>query len=400
MIKKIWSSLLLFTILLLSTFVAHQAQAAPQSDYHYEINRDQDPGSYPLQGYTYMRNGVLYIQLDDITASYNLTASFDVTGKRAGFNGWLRKLAVRDGSKLAIVNGKTVKMTKPAYFTKQKDSKDPAVYVPFQFAVEALGGKYTGYNTKTKTATARDLPDYKVSYTIHDGITYGVQKDAGTLLSWDGKSKPIQIAALQGKENLAWVSVKAQTTPKGLLLLTIDNSYGEPHNNNETYQLLFKSNKLIRQTYNILYWGARNLIDSYDGNILMNDGKTLRVVEDGSGKVLQTIDLVKVGNMGADQRYSIEAMDEDILLIRSSTDYKLYLVDRHNGRSIVVYKAVLPVSDQKDVEWVLQDLSGFIEHDKLAFDKRIGNTLYFTFRSPASTKERTVTYDLSKLNSN
>lgn len=397
--KKRWTFLLLFTILLLSTLVAQQAQAASKSDYHYEINRGQDTNLSPLQGDVYKRNGILYVQLDDITGSYNLQASFDATGKRAGFNGWLRKLAVRDGSNMAIVNGKTAKMAKPAYFAKQKESKDPAVYVPFQFAVEALGGKYTGYNAKTKTVTAKDLPHYNVSYTIHDGITYGVQKDTGSLLSWDGKNQPVKMASLQNKDDLDWVSVKAKTTPKGLLLLTIDNSYGEPHNNNETYQLLFKNNKMICQTYDVLYWGSLSLIDSYNGNILLNDGKKLRVIEDGSGNILETIDLIKVGNMGANQRYSIEAMDDDMLLMRSNVDYRLYLVNRHNERSIIVYKEVLPASDQKDVEWVLNDTSGFIEHDKLEFNKRVGNTLYFTFHSPASTKSRIVTYDLSKLNS-
>ncbi len=393
--KKSCASFLLASALFVSPLAILGVHAAPISDYHYEIHVAGQPSTYFQQDNVYMRNGTLYVQLNSLADSYWIQASFDSTGKRAGFNGWLKKIGVRDGSKKAIVDGKVVMMAKPAYFKKEKDSKQPGVYVPFQFAIEALGGTYTGYNAQTKAVTAKNLQEPHFIYTTHHGMMYGADKNDGAVYKWDGKSKPVQILSLN--HNLDAAGIDVETTPGGLLLITIGNSYGEPHLNSEVYQFLYKNGALIRQNHADYSPGNTDLMDRYKGKIMMNDSHTLRLIEDGSGDVVQTIDLTKLGNKGADQQYSIEAMDDDMLLLRNANDFELSIANIHTGHSALLYKQVLSANEQKVVEESLPDALQFMSADRLTFKKRVGNTLYFTFASPNGDPPRTVTYDLNQL---
>ncbi|MFD1886632.1 copper amine oxidase N-terminal domain-containing protein [Paenibacillus wenxiniae] len=391
--KKSCTALLLSAALLCTPLAAQPAQAASDSNYQFQIITKTNQYSSVYQDAVYMRNGTLYVQLNDLVSHYGLQVSFDSTGKRAGFNGWLKKIGIRDGSKTAVVDGKIVTMSQPAYFKKEKDSTEPVVYVPFKFAVEALGGTYVGYNVKTKVVTAKNLQNYDVVSTSYDGMTYAIEKSGGQVFSWDGKGKPVKIATLQG--DLDWVDFKIRMTPKGLLLFSISNSYGEPHINSETYQLLFKDNKLIRQNHADFGWGRPDLIDTYNGQILMNDSKKLRLIEDGTGNVVETIDLTKLGNKGADQQYNVEEMDADMMLIRNNHDYQLAVVDRSSGRSVTLYKQLLSVAEQKEIE--LDNGGPMGNGDGLTYEKRVGNTLYFTFNPLFTSGKRTVTYNLDKL---
>jgi len=179
--KKSWTAIVLSAAVVLSPLASHGAHAAPPIDYHYELSMVGEQAPYVEQGKVYMHNGALYVQLNDLADSYWIQPSFDATGTRAGFKGWLKKFAVRNGSTTAIVDGKTVKMTKPAYFKKEKGSKQPVVYVPFQFAIEALGGTYTGYNAKTKAVTAKNMQHPHVIYATHNGnasriVTYDLSQ--------------------------------------------------------------------------------------------------------------------------------------------------------------------------------------------------------------------------------
>ncbi len=395
MFKKSWASIVLSTAVLLSPLATHGAYAAPKSDYHYELSIIGEPAPYVQQDVVYMRNGTLYVKLNDLADRYWIQPSFDATGKRAGFNGWLKKIGVRDGSKKAIVDGKVVTMAKPAYFEKEKDSKQPGVYVPFQFAIEALGGTYTGYNAKTKTVTAKNMQEPHFIYTTHHGVMYGADKNGGAVFKWDGKGKPVQILSLN--TDLDASDINVETTPGGLLLITIGNSYGEPHLNSEVFQFLYKNGALIRQNHADYRPGNTDLMDKYKGKIMMNDSHTLRLIEDGSGNVVQTIDLTKLGNKGADQQYSIEAIYDDILLIRNAKDFELSVANIHTGHSAVLYKQVLSTSEKKIVEESLTDAIQFMSADRLTFKKRTGNLLYFTFASPNGDPSRTVTYDISRL---
>ncbi|MNL30687.1 hypothetical protein D3C87_1524380 [compost metagenome] len=184
------------------------------------------------------------------------------------------------------------------------------------------------------------------------------------------------------------VTFDFQKTAGGLIYLTISDIYGEPHINNKWYTLIIKDGMVIRQA-NVAYWMRYgNNIKMYGNKLILTDGQTLRVIEDGTGKVAETIDLAKLG--GVDDKYLIEGMDEDFLLIRPTQKGLLTLIDRKTGAKTLLYKELLDADQQLYAE--TNDLPFF--GDWLEFVERKGNLLLF--KNQAVRDGRIYEYDLSK----
>ncbi|WP_046215939.1 hypothetical protein [Paenibacillus wulumuqiensis] len=354
--------------------------------------------SYQGEGYnnsfedtTIIRNRVTYIEFTSLASLANLDYTLDTTGKRAGFNAWIKKIAVRDGSKIAMLDGKKVTMQGAAFLKKNPQSEQMEVYVPFKFAVQALDGKYDGYDPATHMVKASNIHNYSFISKAYKGVTYTVTKANGDLFTAVGKNKPIKLTSLNTSLDLSDITIRS--TPKGLLLITVNDSYGEPHINSQLFQLLLKKGQIIRRTGVDFNWGSTDLVDSYNNNVVLNDGKKLRIIEDGTGKVLETIDLLDLGGKGKNQMYSIEAIDDDMMLIRNTADYQLQLISRKTGKSVILFDQLLTPEQQ---EFVKIDSGPMGARDGLTFVKRKGNTLYFTVEAQGLTK-KTVTYNLSKL---
>lgn len=72
------------------------------------------------------------------------------------------------------------------------------------------------------------------------------------------------------------------------------------------------------------------------------------MIEDGTGKVTETINLNTLG--GNSDNYLVEGMDEDFLLIRSNQQGFLIMIDRKTGAKTLLYKALFDVEQQKYAE--------------------------------------------------
>ncbi|WP_458119981.1 hypothetical protein [Paenibacillus sp. Z6-24] len=90
--KKILTSLLLSSALLLPTAYSQPIQAAAtETKYEWSYYGEGDSGS-TQEVSTIMRNGIPYIEFNFTAMMAGLKYSQDSTGKRAGFNGWIKKL--------------------------------------------------------------------------------------------------------------------------------------------------------------------------------------------------------------------------------------------------------------------------------------------------------------------
>ncbi|OMC95008.1 hypothetical protein BJP49_14940 [Paenibacillus odorifer] len=162
-----------------------------------------------------------------------------------------------------------------------------------------------------------------------------------------------------------------QKTPKGLIYLTVTDVYGEPHINNKWYTMIIKDGMVIRHAsvgYHLRYGDNVKIAGN---QLLLTDGKILRLIEDGTGKVTETINLNTLG--GNSDNYLVEGMDEDFLLIRSNQQGFLMMIDRKTSAKTLLYKALLDVEQQKYAE--TNDLPFF--GDNLKFLKREGDALLF-----------------------
>lgn len=190
-----------------------------------------------------------------------------------------------------------------------------------------------------------------------------------------------------------WVGIDIEKTPGGLLVITINNSYGEPHINNRIHTLVFKNGALLRKAQLYYRFRGDTAVKPYDNNLLLHDGNTLRLIQDGTGNVTATLDLSKLGG-GEDDAYYLEGIDKDILLLRGSNKGLLTLVDRATGERTLLYKELLTAEDQEYAE--MNDLPYY--GDTLKFIKRSGDKLYFTNDSPLTGKTEVI-YTLGQIES-
>ncbi|WP_164779409.1 copper amine oxidase N-terminal domain-containing protein [Paenibacillus kobensis] len=339
-----------------------------------------------------VKNGTVYVQADTLEQA-GLHLKWDKSHQRAEFTGNGRSLAVRLGSTSAVLDGGQVRGM-PAPFLYQDK-----LYLSGRFVVMVLEGNSVSWDAKSHVFSAKQLHTYKndndvVLGTVSEtyaGRTYSVDRSTGELFAGIGKNgAKVKLADLGSPLN-DLVSIKFEPTKGGLVYLTIEDVYGEPHINQHLYTLVLKNGAVIRKA-DAGYWQrfGQN-VTSYDQHLLLTDGKTLRIIQDGTGNVEQTLNLVKLG--GEEESYSIESIADDYLLIRPNRSGLLTLVDRESRASVKLYEKLLNAEGQEYATTNDVPYHG----DELQFVKRDGGTLYFKDNSPLANHDGLLAYKLSDL---
>lgn len=389
MYKKYALATLLTSTLLASTFTPIYAKSAtPVTPYSYELNYAQKEGYYsPSHGSTVTRQGTTFVAMNDwLTDQSGLQITWDQSGTRASLDGFIKKIAVRVGSRTALLDHQKVTLSAAPFKAIDPLSEKAELYLPIRFVVQALGGTQLRIDAANHKLVADHLQSLNVLKDSYQGTTYAVKKANGDIYIAQGKNLAKRIASINETLDLADIEVTA--TPKGLRIMRIGDSYGEPHINYQDFTLIFKNGALIRQSHMNYHWGVGTNIEMYNGNIVLNDGQTLRIIEDGTGKVIDTIDLFKLG--GGKDTYTVEGLQPDFIVVRSIKNTHLTLIDRQTGKSVILYKELLNANQQEQVE---NDTPPMGRDDRLTYVKRNGNTLYFTY-DKGSKNEKKLTYTL------
>ncbi|MDO7907150.1 copper amine oxidase N-terminal domain-containing protein [Paenibacillus sp. JX-17] len=320
-------------------------------------------GGGQAQSPALIKGGVTYIPASQ-WESFGLQVSWDKKQERAEFRGFNKKVAVRMGSGQGMLDGKLVKLGgTPFKFNGE-------LYVPARFLVQSLEGRMVSWDANHKLLVAAGMHSYSSASAQYEGLTYTIDKPSGKLYTTDSKGNTRLLANL-GAEVYEYVSFDFKKTPGGLTYLTITDVFGEPHINNQWFTLVIKNGVAIRQAGVHYYQRYGDNVKMYGNHLLLTDGKTLRVIEDGTGRVTETMNLTKLG--GVDDRYLIEGMDDDVLLIRPNTKGILTLIDRKTGRKIELYKQFLDAEGQEYAE--VNDVP--YHGDELKYLKREGHVLWF-----------------------
>lgn len=340
-----------------------------------------------------IKNGVSYFSAS-VAMTAGLELTWDKSGKRAQFSGWDKSIAVRIGSRTGMVDGRQVDMGGAAFMYNKQ------LYMPAQFLVSALGGGKVRWNPEKKVLLANGLQLFRGYTETFNGVKYGVSKDTGELAVLSSGGKKRTLANLGNSLDL--VDFEFERTPGGLLLMKIRNNYGEPHINNQWFTLLLKNGSVIRKSEVGFRASFGEPAVKWNGKFLLNDGKQLRIVEDGSGKVTETIDLAKLigpqpnpdlpSVIAGSATYNVEGFDQDVALIRRGNNGFLTLVLRGTEERIELYKNFFTKERQQEVE--LND--AMFPGDGLRYTGRKGDILTFTAYSLSGGKEQKFTFDLSK----
>lgn len=386
MYKKIALTTMLTSILLASTFTPIYAKpAVPVTTY--EFNYAQKEGYYsPSRGNTITHQGTTFVPINQWLADQSgLHITWDQSGTRASLDGFIKKIAVRVGSRTALLDHKKVTLSAAPFKAIDPLSEKTELYLPIRFVVQALGGTQIHIDTANHKMIADGLQSLNVLKDTYQNTTYAVKKADGDIYMAQGQNLAKRIASIHKTIDLA--DIKVSATPKGLQIIRIGDSYGEPHISYQDFTLILKNGALIRQAHMNYHWGVGTNIKMYNDNIVLSDGHTLRIIEDGTGKVIDTIDLIKLG--GAKDIYTVEGLQPDFIIVRSIQNTHLTLIDRQTGKSVVLYKELLTTAQQAQVE-----APPIGSDDRLTYVKRNGKTLYFAY-DKGSTDEKKLTYTLN-----
>lgn len=386
--KMIFSALLSSTLLLQSSLYSPALASSSSFPTTYTFYLANDPKGFIVNS-TLIQNGTIFLDIRELAEDSGLTLAWDSTGQRASLNGFMKKAAIRLGSRTAMLDGKIVTLSAAPFKKKEKKTNNEIVYVPVRFGVQLLGGDHIQVDRQQIHVTARNIKYYDVITDVYNGFTYTLKKDGGDLYVAHGNQAPVKLISLG--IDFDSVGMEFESTAGGLLILTINDAYGEPHIHNQQVKLIFQKGTLIRKAYAEFTRVNDSDIATYQDKIVLSDGKILRMIEDGTGNIVDQLDLVKLGG-GSNEKYAVEGLYDDVILMRTASKGRLLLIDRHTTQSVTLYKELLDASWQKQISEDV-DIDSFGSGDYLQFDKRVNNTFYFTFRA-GSNQEKHFTYTL------
>ncbi|MEC0238839.1 copper amine oxidase N-terminal domain-containing protein [Paenibacillus dokdonensis] len=333
-----------------------------------------------------IKNGVSYLSSSLLTNYAKLEMRWDQSGNRVEFTGFDKRLAIRVGSHTGLLDGKTVELGAAPFLFKDE------LYLPAKFVVTALQGGAVHWESKTRTIQADHLHRYPGMSENFEGTLYSLSYDTGDLFVSSGKENKRKVANLG--TGLDIVHFKFEHTSQGLVILRVFNVYGEPHLYTDDFILLLKNGSVFRQA-NI---GFHNTFGEpalwADGKLLLNDGHTLRIIEDGTGKVLETVHLSSLMGTSGDNMvsYNVEAWYPDIALIRPTDTGFLTLVDRSTGNQTLLYKELFKWNEQQQDEVNDPMFPG----DHVYFTGRSGDKLNFNHTRGNVTQKFTHTLTAEK----
>lgn len=356
---------------------AESASALPSPTYRFEWT-----DGTTLTGEAIVKKGVSYIGMDaivDTMTFYRLILSNEHKVKYEGFR---TSFTITLGKPRGELNGKAVQLGGIPF------KKGEQIFVPAKFLVKALRGTKVSWKEKQQVVSAAGLRKDAGARILYSRLTFSLDFETGELTLKDNvegiERKLTDLAPILGI-----VTYSFRRTKGGLLLLTITDNSGEPHIHYRQYQIVLKNRGLIRQSSAYFYERVPLNDMSYGDTIVLTNGKQLRLIEDVTGKVLEKIDLVRIG--GEDDNYYVEGMDEDFLLLRANKSGMLKLYDRRTQETVLLYKQLLDPSLYEITETYTQPLVG--QGDYLTFVKREGDQLLFRNEAPyLKEEERSVIY--------
>ncbi|MFD0671883.1 stalk domain-containing protein [Cohnella sp. GCM10027633] len=328
-----------------------------------------------LTGAAAVKNGVSYIGMEAIVQTMIFSRVIWLNERKVKYDGFRTDFTISIGKLAADIGGKPVTLAGAPF----KIGED--IYVPASFLLEALRGTKLAWDPKLRVVTATGLRKDAGAR-----IAYGIAIDyeTGTLTRGNNADGSERKLAELGMPIRGSMSYEFRRTEGGLLLLTIMDDYGEPHIHNQLFQIVLKNGGLIRQSSAYFHERGPRIDISYGNTIVLTNGKQLRLIEDGTGNVLEKIDLTKIG--GENDNYFVEGIDEDFLLLRANKSGMLKLYDRRTQEVVLLYKELLNPSLFEITETYTQPMVG--AGDYLTFVKREGDALLFRNEAPYVSEEQ------------
>lgn len=333
----------------------------------------------------FLQHGTTYLPLKEVAPLLDLHVLWNPEKSSIEVTGLYQALSLKIGQpKAYTANHKVITLGAPTLV------RDGVTYVPASLFSKAFD----------QPVSWDGKQDISVHYSerylkaVSGREVFWLHKEKGVVYSGTSGTLPVR-AGLASIRNLDWASLSAHTVNSASYVLDLNNAYGEPHIQVSNYRFLLHDGKLAQQAMSS-YGGMRNLgmkdnVMAYKGNLVMVNQSLLYLVNP-DGHILKTYDLAAL--TGIQDAFALEAMDDDILLVRPYQKGTLFLIDRRNGESTELYTKLLGAEDQAWLDgypnWEL-DYPG----DRLQYTGRSGSTLSFEWTSFTDNRQVHFTYTLS-----
>jgi len=233
---------------------------------------------------TLHKDGVTYASLFSLGSGAGLQWGME-NDHTAVLKSEQKRVVVRMGNSIAEVDGRKVDMGRePVWYISH-------LYVPVRFLASALDGEVADRDAKTGKVTVTGLNNYTDAfYESMMGYSFIIRAASGDLEYtnvYTGQKSSIPLGIKDMNINTHDLALNFKTTPEHLLILFIEYT-NRKTGDYDLYTLVFKNQGLIRKSV------AHGLTDQQeilkpDGTIQLMDDKYLRIIEDGSGNVVEVI---------------------------------------------------------------------------------------------------------------
>ncbi|MFP4975496.1 stalk domain-containing protein [Paenibacillus sp. CN-4] len=231
---------------------------------------------------TLYKDGVTYGSFYTLGSGASLRWGLE-DGNKPVLYGHQKRIVIQKGSTIAEVDGRKVDMG------REPLSYISHLYVPIRFLASALDGKVAASDAKTGKVTVTGLHNYTDTFTGGMmGYSYRIQAENGDLEItnvYTGQKTTVPLGLKDIDVNTHNLTLNFEWSPKNLLVVKVE------HTDRKTgvydlYTLLFKNQGLVRKS------AAHGLTEPVeilkpDGTIQLIDDKSIRIIEDDSGKVLR-----------------------------------------------------------------------------------------------------------------
>ncbi|MEL7567724.1 MAG: stalk domain-containing protein [Dehalobacterium sp.] len=392
--KKVLSTGILVILLLL---VLSGAVTAKENDIQVKINCFWEWGEIGQNTLEFadkekprIERGRVMIPLRKISEHFGYTVVYNEKTERINMtdnNG--KKVELTLGSKKASVNNIAAELDVPA------KTINGVTFVPLRFISEGFD-QAVRWDTSTGTVFIDNFIISTPEYLFNQKTLELSKRDQS------GKGKHLVLDKIE--MSVDWVSMRVTKTQNGNDIVVIDNNSGAPHLYHDTYTIYVSENKIIDQSAVYALFSGKAVLSADKEKVVVGDGKTARVYDDKTQKLLAEYDLRALFGAEKDPNpvshwetaYVVLGFRDNYILVKDTFKMLTKIVYLDSGKIVNIFEAILPEEEQAEA---LQDAGPFGNGDGIGFIEEKNGKLIFqkSYMEGPNVKTRQIEYSLENL---
>ncbi|MGI6065390.1 MAG: stalk domain-containing protein [Bacillota bacterium] len=315
-----------------------------------------------------VEQGRVLIPLRKISEYFGYTVNYNEKTKKIDLaDSYGKKMEITVSAKKALVNNKTIELDVPTKIINQ------VTFVPLRFISENFD-QAVQWDPATRTVIIDNFTLSTPEYLFNQKTLELSKRDE----SAQGKHTVL------GKIDMAvdWVYMNVTKTKNGNDIIVINNNFGAPHLYYDIFTIYVSENQIIDQSEVGTLFPGKAVISPDGEKVVIGDGKTARVYDDKTKKLLTEYDLLALFAAEKDPNpishwetaYAILGFGDNYILVRDTFKMLTKIVYLDTKEIVNIYEILLSREEQEEA---LKDAGPFGSGDRLTFVKENDGKLIF-----------------------